>query len=89
MAPFAQAEPEAPDNPGDLPQSLFEGFTQSAQADPQAWIKGFLDNFYNYDTLVGTLVSEQAFQASFNLAGHPLGLACTSFGSGRGGRHAP
>jgi pimeloyl-ACP methyl ester carboxylesterase len=59
---------QTPDNPEGLPQSLFDGFIQSAQADPPAWMKGFLDNFYNYDTLGGTLVSEQAFQASFNLA---------------------
>jgi len=31
-------------------------------------MKGFLDNFYNFDTLRGTLVSEQAWQASWNLA---------------------
>jgi non-heme chloroperoxidase len=31
-------------------------------------VKGFLDNFYNFDTLRGTLVSDQAFQASWNLA---------------------
>ena len=59
---------QAPDNPEGLPQSLFDGFVQSARADPPAWMKGFLDNFYNYDALGGTLVSEQAFQASFNLA---------------------
>jgi pimeloyl-ACP methyl ester carboxylesterase len=59
---------QAADNPEGLPQSLFDGFSQSAQADPPAWMKGFLDNFYNYDALGGTLVSEQAFQASFNLA---------------------
>jgi non-heme chloroperoxidase len=59
---------QAPDNPEGLPQSLFDGFIQSAKADVPAWMKGFLDNFYNYDVLGGTLVSEQAFQASFNLA---------------------
>ena len=59
---------QTPDNPEGLPQSLFDGFVQSARADPPAWMKGFLDNFYNYDALGGTLVSEQAFQASFNLA---------------------
>jgi pimeloyl-ACP methyl ester carboxylesterase len=59
---------QTPDNPEGLPQSLFDGFVQSAQADPPAWMKGFLDNFYNYDVLGGTLVSEQAFQASFNVA---------------------
>jgi pimeloyl-ACP methyl ester carboxylesterase len=31
-------------------------------------MKGFLDTFYNIDTLRGTLVSDQAFQASWNLA---------------------
>jgi non-heme chloroperoxidase len=56
------------DNPEGLPQSLFDGFVQSAKADVPAWMKGFLDNFYNYDTLGGTLVSEQAFQTSFNIA---------------------
>jgi pimeloyl-ACP methyl ester carboxylesterase len=59
---------QAPDNPQGLPQALFDGFVRSARADPPAWMKGFLDTFYNYDTLGGTLVSEQAFQASFNLA---------------------
>jgi len=59
---------QTPDNSEGLPQSLFDGFIQSAQADPPAWMKGFLDNFYNYDALGGTLVSEQAYQASFNLA---------------------
>jgi pimeloyl-ACP methyl ester carboxylesterase len=59
---------QTPDNPEGLPQSLFDGFVQSAQADPPAWMKGFLDNFYNYDALGGTLVSEQAYQASFNVA---------------------
>src|SRR5262249_34010430 len=59
---------QAPHNPPGPPQSLFDGFIQSAQADPPAWMKGFLDNFYNYDALGGTLVSEQAFRTSFNLA---------------------
>jgi pimeloyl-ACP methyl ester carboxylesterase len=31
-------------------------------------MKGFLDTFYNIDTLRGTLVSDQAYQASWNLA---------------------
>jgi non-heme chloroperoxidase len=56
------------DNPEGVPQSLFDGFIQAAKADTPAWMKGFLDNFYNYDTLRGTLVSEQAYQASWNLA---------------------
>jgi non-heme chloroperoxidase len=56
------------DNPEGLPRSLFDGFMQSASADTPAWMKGFLDNFYNMDVLGGTLVSDQAFQASWSLA---------------------
>jgi non-heme chloroperoxidase len=56
------------DNPGGVPQSLFDGFVQAAQSDMPAWMKGFLDSFYNFDTLRGTLVSDQAYQASWNIA---------------------
>jgi non-heme chloroperoxidase len=56
------------DNPDGLPGSLFEGFMQAAKQDMPAWMKGFLDNFYNIDKLRGTLVSDQAYQASWNLA---------------------
>jgi non-heme chloroperoxidase len=56
------------DNIEGVPQALFDGFVQAAQADAPAWMKGFLDNFYNFDDLRGTLVSDQAWQASWNLA---------------------
>src|SRR5215468_8469471 len=56
------------DNPDGLPASLFDGFAQAAQADSPSWMKGFLDNFYNIDTFGGTLVSDQAYQASLNIA---------------------
>jgi non-heme chloroperoxidase len=56
------------DNIEGVPQALFDGFAAAAQADTPAWMKGFLDNFYNVDTLRGTLVSDQAWQASWNLA---------------------
>jgi pimeloyl-ACP methyl ester carboxylesterase len=56
------------DNPDGLPGSLFDGFMQSARQDAPAWMKSFLDNFYNYDKFRGTLVSEQAYQASWNIA---------------------
>ena len=59
---------QTPDNPEGVPGSLFDGFVQAAQADTPAWMKGFLDNFYNTETLLGTLVSEQAYQTSWNLA---------------------
>jgi non-heme chloroperoxidase len=59
---------QTPDNPDGVPQSLFDGFAAAAQADTPAWMKGFLDTFYNVDTLRGTLVSDQAYQASWNIA---------------------
>ena len=68
VAPIPPYLLQAPGNPGGVPQSLFDGFAAAARADTPAWMKGFLENFYNYDTLAGTLVSEQAFQASWNLA---------------------
>jgi len=58
---------QTPDNPDGVPQSLFDGFAAAAQADTPAWMKGFLDNFYNMDTLRGTRVSDEAWQASWNL----------------------
>jgi non-heme chloroperoxidase len=56
------------DNPEGLPGSTFDGFMRSARQDPPMWMNGFLENFYNYDKFRGTLVSEQAFQTSFNVA---------------------
>jgi non-heme chloroperoxidase len=56
------------DNPEGLPASLFDGFVHTAAADPPAWLKGFLDNFYNIDVLRGTLVSDDAYRASWNIA---------------------
>jgi non-heme chloroperoxidase len=68
VAPIPPYLRQAGDNPEGVPASLFDGFVQAARADTPAWMKGFLDNFYNIDTLRGTLVSEQAFQASWNVA---------------------
>jgi non-heme chloroperoxidase len=59
---------QAGDNPEGLPGSLFEGFVKEAEADVPAWMKGFVDNFYNFDQLRGKLVSDQAWESSFDLA---------------------
>jgi non-heme chloroperoxidase len=59
---------QADDNSDGLPSALFDGFVAAATGDGPAWMKGFLDNFYNMDVLGGTLVSDQAFQASWNVA---------------------
>src|SRR5262245_58440529 len=59
---------QTPDNPDGVPQSVFDGFTAAATGDTPAWMKGFLDNYYSIDTLRGALVSDQAWQASWNQA---------------------
>jgi len=57
---------QTPDNPDGVPQNVFDGFVQAATADTPAWIKGFLDTYYNMAALGGTVVSDQAWQASWN-----------------------
>jgi non-heme chloroperoxidase len=59
---------QTPDNPDGIPQSVFDGFTAAAVADTPAFMKGFLDNYYSMAALGGTVVSYQAWQASFNQA---------------------
>jgi non-heme chloroperoxidase len=68
VAPIPPFLLQTTDNPDGVPKTVFDGFVQAAQADTPAWMKGFLDNFYNVDTLRGTLISDQAYQTSWNLA---------------------
>jgi non-heme chloroperoxidase len=68
VAPIPPFLLQASDNPEGVPQSVFDGFVEAATSDTPAWMKGFLDNFYNVDTLRGTLISDQAYQASWNIA---------------------
>jgi non-heme chloroperoxidase len=68
VSPIPPFLKQTDDNPEGLPGSLFDGFMQTATGDTPAWMKGFLDNFYNMDVLGGKLVSDQAFQASWSLA---------------------
>jgi non-heme chloroperoxidase len=68
VAPIPPFLLQTGDNPDGVPQSLFDGFVEAARSDMPAWMKGFLDNFYNADLLRGTLVSDEAYQASWNIA---------------------
>jgi non-heme chloroperoxidase len=56
------------DNPEGVDGSVFEGIKSAIVADRYAYFKDFFDNFYNTDKLGGTKISEQAVQASFNVA---------------------
>jgi non-heme chloroperoxidase len=56
------------DNPEGVDGSVFAGIKGGIVADRYAFFKGFLDNFNNVDVLGPERISEQAWQASFNVA---------------------
>jgi non-heme chloroperoxidase len=56
------------DNPDGVDQSVFDGIMAAVVADRPAYMKDFLDNFYNVDVLRPARISDQAWQASFNVA---------------------
>jgi len=56
------------DNPDGVDGAVFDQIKAAIAADRYAWFKDFLDNFYNTDTLMPARISEQAWQASFNVA---------------------
>jgi non-heme chloroperoxidase len=56
------------DNPEGVPAEVFEGIKAAVVKDRYAYFKDFFDNFYNVDVLSGSRISEQAWQASFNVA---------------------
>lgn len=56
------------DNPDGVDGKVFEDIKAAIVADRYAYFKDFFDNFYNVDVLGDSRISEQALQASFNLA---------------------
>ncbi|MGW3560540.1 alpha/beta fold hydrolase [Streptomyces sp. NPDC000963] len=56
------------DNPGGVDGSVFEGIQEAIAADRYAFMTDFLADFYNVDVLGGERISEQAVQASWNVA---------------------
>jgi non-heme chloroperoxidase len=56
------------DNPEGVDRQVFEDIKVAIVKDRYAYFKDFLDNFYNVDKLGGTKISDQAWQASFNVA---------------------
>ena len=59
---------KTPDNPEGVDGSVFDGIKKSVAADRYAFFTDFFKNFYNTDKLLGTRVSEQVVQASWNVA---------------------
>lgn len=59
---------KAGDNPEGVDGSVFEGIKKAVAADRYAFFTEFFKNFYNTDVNLGKRVSEQAVQASWNVA---------------------
>ncbi len=56
------------DNPEGVDGSVFEGIQKAVAADRYAFFAEFFKNFYNTDVYLGKRISEQAVQASWNVA---------------------
>jgi non-heme chloroperoxidase len=59
---------KASDNPEGVDQSAFDGIQAAIKTDRYAFFTEFFKNFYNTDLLLGKRISEQAVQASWNIA---------------------
>ena len=56
------------DNPLGVARGVFDGFEEMITTDRYAWFTFFFDNFYNVDKLRGTRISQEAWNASFQVA---------------------
>ena len=56
------------DNPEGVDKAVFTGIESAITADRYAFFGEFFKNFYNTDVLLGKRISEQAVQASWNVA---------------------
>jgi non-heme chloroperoxidase len=63
------------DNPEGIDGSVFAGIEKAVAADRYAFFTEFFKNFYNTDVLMGTRVSEEAVQASWNVAAGASAIA--------------
>lgn len=71
LAFLASLEPflvQTGDNPGGVPQDVFDGIVASAKGDRFAWFTDFYSNFYNLDENLGTRISQAAVDGSWNVA---------------------
>ncbi|WP_285241737.1 alpha/beta hydrolase [Pseudarthrobacter sp. MEB009] len=57
------------DNPGGVPQEVFDGLEEAVTVDRYAFFTEFFKNFYNADTFLGTpRLSQEVIDAGWNLA---------------------
>jgi non-heme chloroperoxidase len=72
---------KTPDNPEGVDQSVFDGIEKAVSADRYAFFTEFFKNFYNTDVYLNKRISEQAVQASWNVAASSsptASLACVA-----------
>jgi len=63
------------DNPEALDGEVFAGIEKAVAADRYAFFSGFFQNFYNTDQFLGKRVTEQAIEASWNVAAGASAIA--------------
>jgi non-heme chloroperoxidase len=63
------------DNPEGVDGSVFQGIEKAVAADRYAFFTEFFKNFYNTDVYLGKRISEQAVQASWNVAASASAVA--------------
>ncbi|MBF6352309.1 MULTISPECIES: alpha/beta fold hydrolase [Nocardia] len=71
LAFLASLEPflvQREDNPGGVPQDVFDGIVAAARADRYAWYTSFYEDFYNLDRNLGTRISAEVVRANWNTA---------------------
>jgi pimeloyl-ACP methyl ester carboxylesterase len=72
---------KTPDTPEGVPQEVFDEIAAGLRADRQAYFTEWNKNFFNLDENLGTRISEEAVQDSWNIAvgASPAGtVACVS-----------
>ena len=66
LEPFLLITDDNPDGAG--PQEFFDGIAQSVRDDRYAFIAGFYKDFYNLDDTLGSRISQEALDASIQVA---------------------
>jgi pimeloyl-ACP methyl ester carboxylesterase len=64
-----------PDNPEGMDGNVFEAILKAIAADRYAFFTEFFKNLYNTDLLMGNRISEEAVQASWNIAASSSAIA--------------
>ena len=68
LEPFLLITDDNPEGAGD--QAYFDGTAAAVAADRHAFLTGFFRDFYNLDVLLGARISQEAVEASVQVANH-------------------